>query len=237
MKNQPKDVRNNEFIGYLGYFNQEEQTETLDLRYNYWGRDWYVEDVVGLDEWEDEIDIDFEPYFDGNGTLTDDDGIPNGWEINNELDIYEDDSGEDPDEDGLTNIEEHSLGGDFLHNGTDPNDEDTDDDLLPDGWEVENGLDPLFYDSGNDTDDDGWTNLEEYNESTDINDLDSHPEIPDDGDNSESNYWYIIGGIVFVLIDLILLVAILIYIGRRKDQDLAGNREQTFEAVEIEDDN
>lgn len=41
----------------------------------------------------------------------------------------------DPDMDGLTNVEEYQV-------GSDPNNYDTDNDGLPDGWEVENKLDP-----------------------------------------------------------------------------------------------
>ncbi|NHJ49628.1 MAG: hypothetical protein FK733_17695 [Asgard group archaeon] len=57
--------------------------------------------------------------------------------------------------------------------GTDPNDPDTDGDLMPDDYEVDNSLDPLVDDAGDDEDFDGLTNLEEYNYNTNPNDSDS----------------------------------------------------------------
>lgn len=63
---------------------------------------------------------------------------------------------EDEDEDGLTTGQEMEL-------GTKVNEEDTDADGMPDGWEAENELDPLDYsDSLDDDDDDKLSNLEEY---------------------------------------------------------------------------
>ena len=64
---------------------------------------------------------------------------------------------DDPDEDGLANLEE-------FENRTEPDDPDTDDDLMPDGWEVAYGLNPLTDDSALDSDGDGLTNLQEYND-------------------------------------------------------------------------
>ena len=61
----------------------------------------------------------------------------------------------DSDGDGLGNLQESIL-------GTDPNDPDTDDDGMPDGWEVTNGLDPLVYDPLVDSDGDLLDNLYEY---------------------------------------------------------------------------
>ncbi|MCK5849659.1 MAG: hypothetical protein KAH23_01995, partial [Kiritimatiellae bacterium] len=61
----------------------------------------------------------------------------------------------DADGDGLTNAEEDVL-------GTDSRDSDSDDDGMPDGWEVEKQLDPLVDDAGLDSDSDTLTNLEEY---------------------------------------------------------------------------
>jgi hypothetical protein len=44
--------------------------------------------------------------------------------------------------------------------------EDSDNDGMDDGWEVDNGLDPFVDDADGDLDDDGITNLEEYYESS-----------------------------------------------------------------------
>ena len=101
---------------------------------------------------------------------SDNDGLPDEWEIANDLDPLVDtgDDGPDgdPDDDGLTNLEEYNE-------GTDPNDPDSDDDGMPDGWEVDNGLDPNDpTDADDDPDGDGRTNLEEYEDDTD-------PNVPD----------------------------------------------------------
>ena len=66
------------------------------------------------------------------------------------------DGGADWDGDGLTNAQEQSQ-------GTDMNNADTDNDGLPDGWEVAYGLNPLSAsDSSADPDGDGLTNTQEY---------------------------------------------------------------------------
>jgi hypothetical protein len=70
------------------------------------------------------------------------------------------DGDEDPDGDGLTNDQEAEL-------GTDPNDADTDDDLLEDGAEVNlHDTDPTNADTDGDGYLDGW----EYNEGSDPKD-------------------------------------------------------------------
>jgi hypothetical protein len=81
----------------------------------------------------------------------------------------------DSDVDGLSRYEESLL-------GTDPNDADTDDDGMPDGWEVSNSFDPLADDASGDADTDGLTNLEEYRESTDPHYSDSDDDGLSDGD-------------------------------------------------------
>ena len=75
------------------------------------------------------------------------------------------DADDDPDNDDKTNLEE------FGEN-TDPNDSDTDDDGMPDGWEIDNGLDPLVNDASADPDGDGLSNFEEYQNGTD-------PKVPE----------------------------------------------------------
>ncbi|MGD9106436.1 MAG: hypothetical protein PVJ87_06355, partial [Desulfobacterales bacterium] len=52
---------------------------------------------------------------------------------------------------------------------------DTDDDKMPDGWEVQYGLNPLANDASLDKDSDGYSNLQEYLAGSDPNDPNSHP--------------------------------------------------------------
>ncbi len=74
----------------------------------------------------------------------------------------------DSDGDGLTDL--HENYGTY----TDPDNPDTDDDGLWDGWELQHGLNPLVHDSGSDADNDGLTNLQEYQGGTNPN----YPECP-----------------------------------------------------------
>ena len=106
---------------------------------------------------------------------TDNDGMPDGWEMLNKLDALIDDSDNDSDNDGLTNIEEYQYGSyayrtdtdydgftdyeEVMEIGTDPASSDTDNDGMPDQWEYENGLAPLDNDAFFDYDNDGLTNL------------------------------------------------------------------------------
>ena len=131
---------------------------------------------------------------------SDDDGMPDGWEFLNELDPFDpSDADEDLDDDGwdfnrngtieswekFTNYEEYL-------NGTNPRDNDTDGDGMPDGWEGYYGLNPRSADDANwdndfdgyDSDGDGeispdekFTNYEEFL-------MDTNPSLADtDGDN------------------------------------------------------
>lgn len=83
----------------------------------------------------------------------------------------------DTDNDGLCDDVETNTGIYVSPNdtGTDPNNNDTDGDKMPDGWEVNNGLDPLFDDADGDEDGDGANNLMEYIRGTDPNDENSKP--------------------------------------------------------------
>src|SRR6185503_17524516 len=75
----------------------------------------------------------------------DGDGLPNGYELDHNLNAFANDSSQDADGDGLTNLREFQL-------GTDPRNADTDSDGLTDQQEVlaANCLSPLDPDSDND---------------------------------------------------------------------------------------
>jgi len=99
------------------------------------------------------------------GGDSDDDGMPDSWELANSLPpsnpLNPNDPGDalaDPDNDGLSNVLEYlhhsnpnvaDTDGDGINDGrevslgTDPNNADTDGDGMSDGFEVANGLDPL----------------------------------------------------------------------------------------------
>lgn len=143
-------------------------------------------------------------YRSGNGDIyanlwfatendTDCDGLIDSWENNYScMQGSTVDNLIDTDSDGLTNQEEfsHSTNpcdedsdNDQLLDGeeinielTNPLDPDSDDDAIPDGWEVAHFLNPLLADSVQDPDGDGLINLEEFT-------LDMDPLNPDsDGD-------------------------------------------------------
>jgi len=98
---------------------------------------------------------------------TDGDGLPDGWEVQYgfnplsppNLPLSAKDGVSDSDFDGLTAMDEYNR-------GTNPLDNDTDSDLMSDGWEVSNTLNPLVYDSHLDPDSDGRNNLVEYQQGT-----------------------------------------------------------------------
>ncbi|MCM8809459.1 MAG: 6-bladed beta-propeller [Candidatus Omnitrophica bacterium] len=74
----------------------------------------------------------------------------------------------DPDKDGLINLQEY-------YSRTNPLKFDTDEDGIPDGWEVNNRLNPQFDDSYFDPDYDGYSNLIEYQSGTDPHNSNSFP--------------------------------------------------------------
>ncbi|RLI49881.1 MAG: hypothetical protein DRO73_04910 [Candidatus Thorarchaeota archaeon] len=90
---------------------------------------------------------------------SDNDGMPDGWEVDNGLDPLADDANDDLDNDGLQNYYEYT-------NHTQANNNDTDSDDMPDGWEVSQQLNPLIDDSADDPDNDGLTNVQEFQHST-----------------------------------------------------------------------
>ena len=87
--------------------------------------------------------------------------MPDGWEIENELNPLVDDSVDDPDNDGLNNLEEYQQNTYALI-------ADTDGDGISDGWEVDYGYDPTDgSDANSDDDGDGLSNLLEFQNGTD----------------------------------------------------------------------
>lgn len=117
---------------------------------------------------------------------SDHDGMPDGWEVEHDLDPLAGDSLADPDHDGLPNREEYLNGssprsedtdGDGLSDfaevrtyHTNPAERDTDLDGMDDGWEARftfTCLNPLKGDAAEDPDADGLTNLEELGYGTD----------------------------------------------------------------------
>ena len=130
----------------------------------------------------------------GGGPDSDNDGLPDDWEIENFGDLDETDSG-DFDVDGLTNLQEFNTGanpkladtdGDGLDDGpefnvhnTDPLDDDSDDDGLLDGAEISShSTDP----NDRDSDDDALNDFAEVNlHTTDPNLADTDMDGFDDG--------------------------------------------------------
>ena len=113
---------------------------------------------------------DYEELFvyltDKDDTDSDDDLMPDGYEVENGLNPLLDDSDLDLDNDDLKNYDEYLY-------GTSPQVEDSDSDLINDGYEVINGLNPLMNDAALDFDGDGLTNLQESQLGTQANNYDS----------------------------------------------------------------
>ena len=122
----------------------------------------YDTDDDGLDEYK-EVFVYFTDRYDPD---TDDDLMPDGWEVDYALDPHTDDAYEDADSDELVNILEYYY-------QCDPQKEDTDEDQIFDGYEVFNYLNPLLDDADLDQDGDGLSNLEEFNLGTKANNHDS----------------------------------------------------------------
>lgn len=109
---------------------------------------------------------------------SDGDGMPDGWEIFYGLLAYIGDGHEDRDHDTLLNVEEYNYSRPVTWNleidgvwwnGTDPTNRDTDNDTLPDNWEIKYGLNPKDNGTLNesngafgDPDNDGLINKYEY---------------------------------------------------------------------------
>jgi hypothetical protein len=82
----------------------------------------------------------------------------------------------DCDDDGLKDGEEDKNQNGKVDAGeTDPSNPDTDNDGMPDGWEVQYNLNSLINDANEDADKDGFSNLIEYKRGTNPQDVSSHP--------------------------------------------------------------
>lgn len=174
--------------------------------------------ITGVDKTgnNESTTIDFSVFRD-----TDEDGMPDPWEEQYDLDPTTGDASEDADGDGLTNLREYQL-------GTNPQNSDTDDDDMPDDWEVKYNLNPTSNDATNDPDNDGLTNLEEYEHGTNPRKSDTDGDGVSDGTEVEkgtdptdpddtpiagmnpTNFYMLVGGITFVC-----LIGLLLYLKKR----------------------
>ncbi|UCH89110.1 MAG: Ig-like domain-containing protein [Thermoplasmata archaeon] len=158
-------------------------------------------------------DYDCDSIPDSEDTDDDNDGMPDLWEEEYDMDPYNASDAElDTDGDGLSNKEEYTA-------GTDPELEDTDSDGLPDDWEVKYDLDATDpTDAAQDDDKDGMSNIDEYK-------IGSNPTIPESeaGDKSkqeDSDTWtYLILGIVIAVV-IVLLVYTLFMKKQKPAKDL-----------------
>ena len=150
--------------------------------------DW---DTDGDDLFDGEEDLDhdgkYEPEqgetdpLNSSHTDSDNDGMPDWWEVMYGLDLLDPvDAEYDEDCDDLINFEEYL-------NETHPFKLDTDEDHLPDGWEVLYNFDPVqSNDIYSDIDMDGFTNFEEYQNATNPNDPADFPYIYEE-DSDQDN--------------------------------------------------
>jgi hypothetical protein len=146
---------------------------------------------------------------------TDDDEMPDGFEVNNNLNPLDaSDVNNDPDNDGLNNGQEYLE-------GTDPHNPDTDGDLMPDGYEVEVGYDPTIVNDDDLDDEDGLLPYQEYLLGTDPFDPDTDddtfldgleyffgtdPLDPNDNPNRRAIRRIIIIGSILLVISILIIL-------------------------------
>ncbi len=134
------------------------------------GHDRNKDGILDEDEYftnlmEYEMDLVIGDWTDPNVIDTDNDGMPDGWEVYYNFNpLLDSDADEDSDEDGydsnrdtfLNSEEEHTNVEEYLA-GTNPWEFDTDGDQMPDGWELFYSLNPSSSaDAWIDSDADGW---------------------------------------------------------------------------------
>ncbi len=133
----------------------------------------------GLEDFDNDQINNLEEFIWGTNPMnsdTDSDNLPDIYEINfyhltDGLHPTIPDSNLDVDGDGKTSLQEYTY-------GTDPTNEDTDGDRIPDGWEIDHDdiVDPFVKDSDDDPDEDGLINFWEWHQN-------GEPDNPDtDGD-------------------------------------------------------
>jgi len=183
----------------------------------------------------EEVNVGIDGFItDPNDSDSDEDNISDGDEV---LGIYEPDNpyanssgylftnplSNDTDQDGILDFEEVFEGIDGYW--TNPNNADSDSDMIPDKWEVDNLLDPNTHDSYLDYDNDGLDNLDEYNWGTNPRNADTDGDGFKDGeevkkgshpnnanDHPSFHNWTIGVMIVSVFIAIILAVLLSIYL-------------------------
>ncbi|MBN2230788.1 MAG: hypothetical protein JW779_14460 [Candidatus Thorarchaeota archaeon] len=210
-------------------------------------------DSDGLPDWTELYRLGTNPQ----SNDTDSDSMPDGWEVLYGLDpLNSSDAYDDLDDDSLANYLEYSFGtlasnpdsdNDTLLDGTEiynyhtnPLSNDTDSDLMPDGWEIQYGLDPLVDDASEDADGDGLINLYEYiagtNPLLEDTDADGYPDLWeiesgfDPLDTSLNIIEYIVyNPIVLVYFGIALFVSYLIAVSIRPLNEIRNNRNKKKE--------
>jgi len=160
---------------------------------------------------EYEMDLIVGNSTDPTDTDTDDDGIPDGWEVYYNLNPHlpsdanedEDNDGYDADRDTYVNSDEKHTNLEEYLAGTNPWEFDTDSDQMPDGWEIFYGLNPLVSaDAWYDSDSDGWDanfNIELEYEERYFNYMeyfnDTHPLMKDTDGDTMHDGWEVFFGL------------------------------------------